>query len=213
MDFLSSLLSSALANFAVLPFTGKKKSNVKKEADNQSGAVSAPLNFGRVAQTTNNTTNIHHSQGAPVFKFRESENSYIKTTARILFVDDQDQSSTIRNLGKLGWKNAEQLPISEALNTDSEAYRHADLVFVDFSGVGPARGGQGLSVLSSLNSKYGRKKFYVLYTAHAKRITLEKLEESGLPIRENIGWSQLSKASADYILETTMLNGLRQIEQ
>jgi hypothetical protein len=208
MDFLTSFFSSALASLVPSLF-GKGVPGEKKSIQ-KGGIIGTGVNYGNISQTTNN----HFNEGnqKPNYKFKESDNNNIKRNARLLFVDDQDQTSTIKNLKKLGWQNAVQIEQKEILNTDYEKYKDADLIFVDFSNIGP-RHGQGLSILSSLRTKYGRKKFYILYTAHAQKITLQKLEEIGLPIQDKVGWSQLTKGCPDYLLETTMFNGLKQIEQ
>lgn len=216
MDFLSNFLSSTFANLASLFLSknekGGKNIRIKTKNSQNSGEVDSGITFGGIHQTTNNTTLIGDTGEKTSYRFRDMSNTDIKNIVRVLFVDDQDQISTIKNLRKLGWRNAEQL-LGDAVNTDAESYRIADIVFVDFDNIGPLRNGQGLSILSSLVAKYGRKKFYILHTAHPKKITLQKLEESGLPIRDAVGWYELIKGSPDYLLETTMLTGLRQVER
>lgn len=211
MDFLTSFLSSALANLSTLLFS-KKEAPDNSRGKQKGGEIDTGINYGHIEQTTtNNYTEGPKDQAH--YKFRDLRNEEIKKLAQVLFIDDQDQTRTIRNLNKLGWQNAHQLEEEHILNTDCQKYRDSDLIFVDFNNVGPLRNGQGLSILNSLMTKYGRKKYYILHTAHPQKITLQKLEESGLPIRENTGWSQLTKGSPDYLVETVMLSGLRQIEK
>ena len=186
-----------------------KDSSTDQSAGKQTGGkIVSGVNTGVIRQTT---TNIYNPNDKETRKFESWGNNEIKEVAKILFVDDQDQSKTIKNLKKLGWQNAAQLREEDILNTDCQEYREADLIFVDFSNIGPTKHGQGLSILSSLMSKYGHKKYYILHTAHPQKITLQKLEESGLSIRTERGWAQLIKGSPDYLFETIMFDGLRQI--
>jgi hypothetical protein len=207
MEALVAFLTSAAANLFSWLFTGSDGPSAEIKQEFKEGTGNAAMNYG----TINNTTNNFNEALERAFKFKKDDNNSIKKTARLLFVDDQDQGSTIRHLKKLGWENVEQLAIGEVMNTDCEKYRFADIIFVDYDQIGPPKKGQGLSILSSLRAKYGITKYYILHTAHPAKITLQKLQESGIPISDTVGWSQLTKGSADYLLETTILNGIRQI--
>jgi len=212
IGFISNFLSSTLANLFSMLFSKKEVASDKSVGKQTGEKIASALNYGSIQQnTTNNYSSSSVDKSAR--KFDHWTNDEIKKSAQLLIVDDQDQTKTIKNLKKLGWQNTSQLREEDILNTDCSKYKEADLIFVDFSDIGPAKHGQGLSVLSSLMSNYGHKKYYILHTAHPQKITLQKLNESGLSIRIGTGWAQLTKGSPDYLLETTMFDGLRQIEK
>lgn len=208
LDFFSSFISSTLANLFPLLFSKKETPHV--EIDQEEGRGNTGINYGTVQHTT---TQYINSPSGFEFKFKDSDAGSIKKNARILFVDDKSQASIVKNLTVLGWQLVEELEQDNIQNTTCEKYQDADLIFVDFDGIGPPRRGQGLSILRSLMASYGRKKYYILHTAHSAKITLQKLEENGLSIQDGTGWSLLTKGSPDYLLETMMLSGLKKIEK
>ena len=210
MDFITNFFVSVWANITT-SFLGKKEVSDNSAGKQTGGSIDASGNHGNINQTTTNIYGKELSSGSGL-KFEALTNDEIKRLARVVFVDDQDQTRAIKNLNKLGWGNVHQLAEGDSSNPDSPSYRDADLIFVDYDGLGPVRHGQGLSILNSLLQTYGGKKYYILHTAHPQKITLQKLEENGLPIRENTGWSQLIKGSPDYLFNTVMLNGLRKVK-
>jgi hypothetical protein len=209
MEFISNLISSTLANLIPSIF-GKQKDgmNLKNKSTQLGGTNNTGVHYGDVYRDTviNQPQEINH-------KFRSQDSAVSKKQAQILFVDDQNQSDTITNLRNMGWDNVKQLDKNSIMNTTSDDYRASDLIFVDFDGIGERKHGQGLSILNSLRGHYGRKKFYILHTAHPQKITLSKLADSGLSIQDNIGWALLTKGGPTYLMEATMIHGLNQIEK
>jgi hypothetical protein len=210
MDLVTNFFVSISANIATF-FLGRKEGSDNSTAKQTGGSIDTGNNYGDINQVTTNIYGKEPSTGNSL-KFEALTNDEIKRLARVVFVDDQDQTRAIKNLNKLGWGNVHQLAKGDSLNPDSISYRDADLIFVDYDGLGSVRHGQGLSILNSLLLTYKGRKYYILHTAHPQKITLQKLEENGLAIRENTGWSQLIKGSPDYLFNTVMLNGLRKIQ-
>jgi hypothetical protein len=197
--FLSSLVSSTLANLVTF-FGGKNGDQTSVTQEN--GAGNTGINHGVVQH--------FHGTGAvpaatPKLKFEGLSNSEVKKKARLLFVDNQSQAYTMKLLRQLGWERVEQLEKTQIKNTDAEKYRDADLVFVDFKDIGDPNGGEGLSILKSLCEKYRGKKYYILFTAHSKKISLANIEMNSL-------WIHLPKGSNDHVLEAAIFNGLRRVE-
>jgi ActR/RegA family two-component response regulator len=154
-----------------------------------------------------NTTNISLETNSKMEKpiVMESPNStkvsYFKEQAEILFIDDLNLKDKIRNLNKAGWQKVKQ--ISEAENVDLREIREADVIFVDYRGVGKSSKDQGLAVIKALQDRYGNKKWLVLYSAHKVPITAF---EKGAN-------SYLAKNSSTYEVEQKILEGLQQIHR
>ena len=89
----------------------------------------------------------------------------IKKAIKVLFVDDEDFSARLSTIRDAGW-NVNQ--IHEVTNFDSEDIKSADIIFMDYMGVGktltPKEGGIGL--LKSIKKRYP-KKFIVFYSGYA----------------------------------------------
>lgn len=88
--------------------------------------------------------------------------SYLKTKARILFIED-DVFKKINNLKNFGW-NVSQ--IKKVDNLDSDEIKNANIIFVDYKGVGEPSGNQGLGVVENLRAMYGKNKWIIFYSAH-----------------------------------------------
>jgi hypothetical protein len=201
-------VSSALGGIFPL-FFGQKEPITEIRVKQNEGKGNTGINNGTIDQSVHNYADKTAEQRL-LLKFENFGNQEIKKTARILFVDNDDQTGTIKILRKLGWECLEQLEKRLIDNTDNDKYKSADLIFVDFKDIGDKKGGEGLSILSALCNKYGNKKYYLLYTAHSKKITLEKLDKNHLQHLDG-SWSHLTKASDDFTLETAMFAGIKRI--
>lgn len=89
----------------------------------------------------------------------------IKKHTQVLFVDDEDFSVLLETIRSSGW-NVKQ--VYDILNFNSEEVKSADIIFMDFIGVGktltPKE--QGIGLLKSLKKRYP-KKFIVFYSGYA----------------------------------------------
>lgn len=101
----------------------------------------------------------------PVKEIASSEVILLKQDLRILFIDNLDLKKKIENLKDAGWINVSQ--INDAPNVDIQQIREADIIFVDYKGIGKIHSTEeGLGVLSALRQRYGEDKYLILYTAH-----------------------------------------------
>lgn len=125
-----------------------------------------------------------------------NEISHYKEYAKILFIDDLDFDDKINNLIDAGWKNVGL--IKNADNIDRREIREADVVFVDYRGIGKACKDQGMSVVSALKSRYKNTKWIILYSAHK------------VPLRPalNSADGSLAKNSSIYEFEQKIVEGL-----
>jgi hypothetical protein len=89
----------------------------------------------------------------------------IKKITQVLFVDDEDFSKKITVIRDAGW-NVNQ--IKDISNFNSEEIKNADIIFMDYVGVGktltPTEGGIGL--VKSLKKRYPEK-FIIFYSGYA----------------------------------------------
>jgi len=89
----------------------------------------------------------------------------VKRLTKVLFVDDEDFSSKISVIRNAGW-NINQ--IGEITNLDSEEIKNADIIFMDYYGVGkiltPKE--QGIGLLKCIRKKYPEK-FIVFFSGYA----------------------------------------------
>jgi hypothetical protein len=92
----------------------------------------------------------------------------IKKITKILFVDDEDFGVTLSTIRNAGW-NVNQ--INDVTNFDSEDIKGADIIFMDYIGVGnvltPKESGIGL--LKSIKKRYPEK-FIVFCSGYAGHI-------------------------------------------
>lgn len=89
----------------------------------------------------------------------------LKRTTQVLFVDDEDFSDRLTVIRGAGW-NVRQVP--DIKNFDSEDVKNANIIFMDYIGVGkiltPSE--EGIGLLRSLKTRYP-KKFIIFYSGHA----------------------------------------------
>lgn len=88
---------------------------------------------------------------------------YTKDNVNILFIDDDDMP-VVDNLKRSGYKVKK---VRDIKNVDDAEVKNAQIIFVDFDGVGrcisPQHQGAGL--VQELKTKYGTTKYVVLYTS------------------------------------------------
>lgn len=96
----------------------------------------------------------------PINWFRKK---YTKDTVNILFVDDSDMP-VVDSLKKALYKVKK---IKDIKNIDDAEVKNAQIIFVDFDGVGKyiSPQHQGAGMVKELKTKYGSSKYVVLYTA------------------------------------------------
>ena len=89
----------------------------------------------------------------------------IKKTTKILFVDDEDFSARLSTIRDAGW-NVSQ--IHEVTNFNSEEIKSADIIFMDYIGVGkvltPSE--QGIGLLKKIKNRYPEK-YIIFYSGYA----------------------------------------------
>lgn len=125
----------------------------------------------------------------------------LKQDTYVLFIDDLDLKKKIKNLSDAGWKRVSQ--IYYAPNIDSQKIRDANIIFVDYKGIGEIGSKeQGLAVLSALRKRYGDKKYLILYTAHD--VPIEAFTSGA--------HNTLSKNSTIYELEQKIIEGIESLQ-
>src|SRR5688572_26689381 len=89
-----------------------------------------------------------------------------QTTANILFVDDED-FPIVENLKKAGWAVS---AVRDVKDLSDSKLKRADVVFVDFKGVGKvlAPGEQGLGLIKAIKNQYGDSKRVILYSGYTQ---------------------------------------------
>jgi len=89
----------------------------------------------------------------------------LKKTTQILFIDDEDFSTRLSTIREAGW-NVRQ--VNDIANFDSEEIRNADIIFMDYIGVGkiltPTE--EGIGLIKSLKKRYPNK-FIIFYSGYA----------------------------------------------
>ncbi|MGB8815661.1 MAG: hypothetical protein WCC74_00250 [Minisyncoccia bacterium] len=89
----------------------------------------------------------------------------LKKSTNILFVDDEDSSARLKIIRDAGW-NVNQ--INEVTNFNSEDIKRADIIFMDYIGVGkvltPTE--EGIGLLKNIKSRYPEK-FLIFYSGYA----------------------------------------------
>ncbi|HBH71424.1 MAG: Response regulator [Parcubacteria group bacterium GW2011_GWC1_42_11] len=92
----------------------------------------------------------------------------IKKITKILFIDDEDFGVTLSTIRNAGW-NVNQ--INDVINFDAEDIKSADIIFMDYVGVGnvltPKESGIGL--LKSIKKRYPEK-FIIFCSGYAGHI-------------------------------------------
>ena len=89
--------------------------------------------------------------------------SYTKDNVNILFIDDLDMP-VVESLKKAGYKVKK---IKDVKNVDDAEIKNAQIIFVDFDGVGRSISPQhqGAGLIKELKTKYKNSKYVILYTA------------------------------------------------
>ncbi len=100
----------------------------------------------------------------PSFSLRFRKKRLDKVSANILFIDDSD-CPVVENLTKAGWSVKK---IDDIVNVQDEEIKRADIVFVDYKGVGIdlSEEEQGISVIKAIKKAYGDSKRVILYSAY-----------------------------------------------
>ncbi len=96
-------------------------------------------------------------------KKKDFSNDEIKALTNILFVDDEEFPH-INRIREAGW-NVQHVP--DISNLDDEHLKRADIIFLDYVGVGrhlsPTQ--QGIGLLKAIKHKY-QEKIIIFYSAH-----------------------------------------------
>lgn len=123
----------------------------------------------------------------------------LKIKTNILFIDDQ-VFKKVDNLEMAGWKNITQ--ITTVSNIDIPEIIEADIVFVDYKGVGKNYSNeQGVGVIKALKDRYKNKKWVILYSAHS----------FDLDVFSTGADSYLGKNSNVYEFEQKIIEGAKKI--
>lgn len=95
----------------------------------------------------------------------------LRRNLQILFIDDDEESTTdkIKNIQEYGWERVKL--ITDAKDIFSADIREAEIIFVDFHGIGNDNPDQGLDVLSALKKQYGDTKWLILFTSYDVPVT------------------------------------------
>lgn len=110
-----------------------------------------------------------------------------KENANILFIDDE-VFPVVENLQKAGWSVKR---VKDIKNPQDEDVKRADIIFVDYKGVGKTLAGdeEGIGIIKLLKETYKTTKRVVLYSGYSRFSLGEHL---------NIADSQISKESNTY---------------
>jgi len=83
----------------------------------------------------------------------------------VLFVDDESYDNRLNEIREAGW-NVRQ--IEDVRNFDDEVIKIADIIFMDYKGVGKVMSPteEGIGLLKQLKKKYP-KKFLVFYSGYS----------------------------------------------
>ena len=102
----------------------------------------------------------------PIMFFLKNKVSIYKNAACILFIDDQDVPIA-ETLKDEGWKVNK---IRDARD-DDEKVKNANIIFVDWKGVGRriSSEDEGISLVANIKRKYGSQKYVILYSAQEYR--------------------------------------------
>ena len=89
----------------------------------------------------------------------------IKKRTQIVFIDDEPLESLLVNIREAGW-NVRQ--VNEINNFDSDELRNADIIFIDYKGVGLklAPSEEGIGLVKAIKVKYPEKQV-VFFSGYA----------------------------------------------
>ncbi|MFP4514520.1 MAG: hypothetical protein ACLFNO_00750 [Parcubacteria group bacterium] len=96
--------------------------------------------------------------------FWRKNKKHDKSNVHILFVDDED-FAIVSNLKKAGWVVDK---IKDLKNIEDEVVKRAQIIFVDFKGVGKtlSENEEGIGIIKSLKNTYKDSKRVILYSGH-----------------------------------------------
>ena len=99
------------------------------------------------------------------FKKKPLSIEEIKKRAQVLFIDDESFDALLTNIRQAGWNVKQQKDID---NFDAENLKNADIIFVDFKGVGAILSPkeEGIGLMKHLKHKYPEKHI-IFYSGYA----------------------------------------------
>jgi hypothetical protein len=150
--------------------------------------------------TINNYPNQFKS-GSELFKESSISNMdvpILKAKTKILFIED-DKFKKISNLKKFGWNISQ---IKDLRNLDNEQVRLANIIFVDYKGVGSLVDEEGVGLIKALRNRYGDEKWLILYSAHSN---------FALNIFDTGANGYLAKNSTEYEMEQKIIEGAKNV--
>ena len=154
------------------------------QSNNQSNTQSVEVNI------INNQKNTHETT-TPNSVLPDARK--LKVSTNILFIDNE-KFKKIENLKKQGWKISH---IKNVVSIDDEPIRNADIIFVDYKGVGSKEDDEGIGLLTALRAHYGKAKWLIFYSAH--RLDLGVFDKGAD--------AYLSKNSSPYEIEQKIIHG------
>lgn len=130
----------------------KKENGQKEQSFTQQQTVTQTVIIGKNEEKNNEKES----------NSKDQDIGYLKLKARILFIED-DVFKKNSNLKDFGWKVSQ---INKVDNLDIDEIKNANIIFVDYKGVGEPSGDQGLGVVQNLREMYGKNKWIIFYSAH-----------------------------------------------
>ena len=171
-------------------FRKKTKNNNKTEqSSKQSQSVSQTV----IVSNGSLKENMESNKGLEI----RQDVSDLKRKIKILFIED-DVFKKINNLKKFGW-NVSQ--INKVDNLDTEEIKNANIIFVDYKGVGELSGSQGLGIVENLRAMYGKGKWIIFYSAH--KLPLDVYDKGAN--------SYLAKNATVYEMERKIIEGAQNV--
>lgn len=165
------------------------------EDGNQIQTPTSTINQGNVnvnvnVDTNTNQNNINKQPSASDTKIddREAKIDFMKSRAKILFIDDDKNFNVVKILKESGWRHTKNIP--DIKNIDMPIVKDSHILFVDINGVGKILNlhFEGLDLSLMIKQRYPEKKV-VIYSANrttnafhqAWDICDFKLEKNALP--------------------------------
>lgn len=123
----------------------------------------------------------------------------LKESIRILFIED-GKFKQINNLKSVGWSVSQ---IKDIKNLDSVEVRDANIIFVDYKGVGGKLSDEeGVGIVRALKDRYGKQKWVIFYSAHPVHLNI---------ISGNNADAYLAKNSTLIEFEQKIIEGIKNI--
>ncbi len=144
------------------------------------GAIGGDVVFGnKVTNFLSTFTSKNVGGKSEAYKFN-------KSNVLILFIDDEE-FPIVENLRRAGWHTRR---IKDITNIDSSDIIAAQIIFIDYKGVGRvlSKQEQGIGLIKEIKRKYGSQKRVILYSAYKIPIDvdLEKIVDRKLPKNSNM---------------------------